>query len=210
MTSLMDEESDSKVRWHDTTAPRALAIDRERNRYPYSIVWGPLGPLTMCCPCVGHMAIADSKGKIHDFAGPYHVGVDDFMVGCVWRYAVISGPEDAGWDDAIRRADEVYSQRMHNICCDNWYASQCPAAAPAPTRFACCSSPHSFGRHASQPPSHCARPLLLGSTAYLALRLDLLLSSWTLPTLLTRRVRERDSVSAERRSAPMNSVVSPA
>ena len=96
------------------------------------------------------MAIADSEGKIHDFAGPYTVNTDDFMVcsvpcsltarpssklpwssfdstvapasvqvGCVLRYAPISGPGDEGWDAAIERADSIYNERMHNICCDN-------------------------------------------------------------------------------------------
>ena len=111
------------------------------------------------------MAIADSEGKIHDFAGPYMVNTDDFMVrsvpklhcttrgrtktwpsaatvfpfsplqlcprlatrapfvfsqvGCVLRYAPVSGPGDEGWDAAIERADAIYNERMHNICCDN-------------------------------------------------------------------------------------------
>ena len=65
-------------------APMAATIDRSRNRYPYAIVWGPLGPLTCCCPCVGHMGIADSEGKIHDFQGPYSIGIDDFMVRPPW------------------------------------------------------------------------------------------------------------------------------
>lgn len=95
-------------------------IDRHSNRYPYSIVWGPLGPLTCCCPCVGHMGIGDSHGRIHDFNGPYSIGVDNFMVGSVWRYSVVDGAEnDAGWDSAIERADTEYKKRMHNICCDN-------------------------------------------------------------------------------------------
>ena len=51
---------------------------------------GPLPPITCCIPCIGHMGIADSKGYIHDFAGPYYIGVDDFMVGPVWRYATLS------------------------------------------------------------------------------------------------------------------------
>lgn len=93
------------------------------NRYPRAIVWGPLPPLTCCgCPCVGHMGIGDSEGKIHDFAGPYYVGVDQFMVGPVWRYATIrpkNGPTDEEWDIAIDEADAQYQQRMHNICCDN-------------------------------------------------------------------------------------------
>lgn len=120
--ALMQHGVPGKVRWTDVTSvsPKPMKIDRERNRFPYSIVWGPLGPITCCCPCVGHMAIADSEGKIHDFAGPYHIGVDDFMVGCVWRYAVVAGPDDEGWDEAIQRADRVYRERMHNICCDNW------------------------------------------------------------------------------------------
>ena len=46
-------------------------------------------------------------------------GIDDFMVGCVWRYYQISSPADAGWDAAIERADTVYRERMHDICCDN-------------------------------------------------------------------------------------------
>ena len=45
------------------------SVDHSNQRYPFSIVWGPLGPLTCCCPCVGHMGIVDSKGMIHDFNG---------------------------------------------------------------------------------------------------------------------------------------------
>lgn len=77
--------------------------------------------MTCCMPCVGHMGIADSQGKIHDFAGPYCVGVDRFMVGCVLRYAPVPGAEEdpEAWDQAIKRADDVYKQRIHNICCDN-------------------------------------------------------------------------------------------
>lgn len=94
-------------------------VDVCNNRFPYSIVWGPLPPITCCCPCVGHMGIGDSQGRIHDFAGPYHIGIDDFMVNCVWRYAIVSGPEDEGWDVAISKADDTYSGRMHDIVCDN-------------------------------------------------------------------------------------------
>ena len=96
-------------------------VDPRRNRFPFSVVWGPLGPLTCCCPCVGHMGIADSQGKIHDFAGPYRIGIDRFMVGCVLRYAPVEGAEGdpEAWDAAIHRADAEYKQRMHNICCDN-------------------------------------------------------------------------------------------
>ena len=100
------------------TIDRAPPVDLRRNRFPYSIVWGPLCPLTLCCPCVGHMGVGDSQGRIHDFVG-YGVSVDSFMVGSVWRYAVVSGPADRGWDAALERADREYETHMHNLCCDN-------------------------------------------------------------------------------------------
>ena len=65
-----------------------VSVDIARQRFPYAVVWGPLCPCTLCCPCVGHMGIGDSQGRVHDFNGPYSIGIDQFMVGCVWRYAV--------------------------------------------------------------------------------------------------------------------------
>jgi hypothetical protein len=50
-------------------------IDHSRQRYPYCLVWSPLGPLTWFFPFVGHTGICDSRGIIHDFAGPYTIGV---------------------------------------------------------------------------------------------------------------------------------------
>mmetsp|Transcript_20875 Transcript_20875/g.53524 ORF Transcript_20875/g.53524 Transcript_20875/m.53524 type:complete len:142 (+) Transcript_20875:2-427(+) len=123
-------------------APTSATIERCENRFPYAIVWGPLGPLTCCCPCVGHMGIADSHGKIHDFQGPYSIGIDEFMVGCVLRYAVISGPEDEGWDAAIERADSVYAQRIHDICCDNCHHHT--ALALNESGKTCLGRPHSL------------------------------------------------------------------
>jgi len=96
-----------------------VAVDVRRQQYPYAVVWGPLGPLTCCCPVVGHMGVGDSSGRIHDFAGSHYVSVDDFMVGTVWRYAVVGSTMDRDWDMAVAKADDVYSTRDHNICCQN-------------------------------------------------------------------------------------------
>eukprot|EP00930_Biecheleria_cincta_P017681 TRINITY_DN13982_c0_g1_i1.p1 TRINITY_DN13982_c0_g1~~TRINITY_DN13982_c0_g1_i1.p1 ORF type:complete len:162 (+),score=16.30 TRINITY_DN13982_c0_g1_i1:25-486(+) len=115
-----------------------VLIDLGRQRFPYSVVWGPLGPLTCCCPCVGHLGIADSQGKIHDFNGSRSIGVDRFMVGTVWRYAVVGSPAEAAqWDAAIARADAEYKQHNHDICCDNCHHH----AALALTEF---GRPHSL------------------------------------------------------------------
>jgi len=108
-------------------------IDAKRNRFPYCIVWGPLPCITWVFPFIGHLGIGDSEGRVHDFAGPYYIGVDDFMTGSVYKYLPIEDEElqrllKAGaqkrnikelWDGAIRSADEDYRQQMHNLCCNN-------------------------------------------------------------------------------------------
>lgn len=33
----------------------------------------------------------------------------------------------AEWDSAIREANDIYSGRMHNICCDNCHSHVCVA-----------------------------------------------------------------------------------
>ena len=50
------------------------SIDYEKSRFPFAIVWSPLPPLTWLLPFIGHMGICDSRGVIHDFAGPYTIG----------------------------------------------------------------------------------------------------------------------------------------
>ena len=146
---------------HGSSSRASPRINVLENSYPRAIVWGPLGPLTCCCPCVGHMGIGDSIGRIHDFAGPYYIGIDDFMVGCVLRYAVIpSDKDDQAWDESIARADEEYRKRMHNICCDNWCARSCIYIYI----LALCSDRRVYCSLA-QPPSHGPRADALGQAA---------------------------------------------
>ena len=103
--------------------PRLAAgqVDIASQLYPYAIVWGPLPCITCMCPCVGHMGIGDSQGKIHDFAGSNTIGIGRFMVGSVWRYRVFkeAANDPDRWDSAINSADKQYRQRCHNIFCDN-------------------------------------------------------------------------------------------
>lgn len=105
-------------------------VDKEHNRYPYCVVWGSLPCLTWLFPFIGHLGICDSEGRVHDFAGPYYIGIDSFMTGPVYRYLKIeeiplqevqSGEVEysVAWDSAVERADAVYRKRMHNLCCDN-------------------------------------------------------------------------------------------
>ncbi|KAJ9461813.1 Protein RTE1-HOMOLOG [Diplonema papillatum] len=71
-------------------------------------------------PVIGHMGICDSQGRVHDFAGPYCVGIDHFMVGKVRRiYRVPIDWEPEKWDEAIERADREYKKTVHNLFCNN-------------------------------------------------------------------------------------------
>mmetsp|Transcript_13369 Transcript_13369/g.32795 ORF Transcript_13369/g.32795 Transcript_13369/m.32795 type:complete len:235 (-) Transcript_13369:206-910(-) len=106
-----------------------LTINATRELFPFSIVWGPLPCLTWCIPCVGHMGIGDSQGRVHDFAGPYCVNTGRFMTGRVVRYYQLSkkemkilrekGSPSRVWDRAIAEGDRKYQGLMHNICCQN-------------------------------------------------------------------------------------------
>jgi hypothetical protein len=104
------------------------------------------------------MGICDSKGRVHDFAGPYTIGVDRFMVGPVTKYLPIDpdsfAPSDAPlgspitvdsvdssaehgssavqrWDAAVVESDKMYAQQMHNICCNNCHHHSATALANA-------------------------------------------------------------------------------
>ena len=112
-------------------------LDITHSRFPFSIVWTPLPGITACMPVVGHTGIADSRGVIYDFAGPFSIAVDDFSFGRPYIYLKLN-PQDclgpiggAGapsnekeatvmWDTAIDAACDIYARRVHNICCDNW------------------------------------------------------------------------------------------
>ena len=73
---------------------------------------------------IGHTGIGDSKGIIHDFAGPYHVSIDDFAFGETYKYVLLEleGVTPLQYDEAIRKADIIYGKRMHNLFCDNCHS----------------------------------------------------------------------------------------
>lgn len=56
------------------------------------------------------MGIADSRGVIYDFAGPYTIGVDDMAFGRPTRYLQLDPARcsDEHWDEAVARASEIY------------------------------------------------------------------------------------------------------
>ena len=102
----------------DTQHNTPAMIDTKRDRYPFCIVWGPLPLITWLIPFIGHMGIGDSTGRVHDFAGPYTIGIDSFMVP-VAKYLAVSVSDSKEWDAAILRADNEYGDTVHNIVTNN-------------------------------------------------------------------------------------------
>jgi hypothetical protein len=113
-----------------------VAVDPRQSRFPYAIVWGPLPLLSWLIPCAGHLGIADSEGVVHDFAGPYYVETDRFMVtpvryyqltpeeidmsvGMGGRAAVTPEERRRLWDSSIHAGDTDFRSKMHNILLNN-------------------------------------------------------------------------------------------
>jgi hypothetical protein len=122
-----------------TTSEFLTPIDLSNDRFPTCIVWTPIPILTWLCPIIGHMGIADSKGIIHDFAGPYYISHDDFAFGRPTRYIQLnpnhynnkqcqqnglstSLSTTGIWDEALLKANSIYEGKMHNICCQNCHS----------------------------------------------------------------------------------------
>ena len=59
-------------------------------RFPYSIVWTPIPVLSWVAPFIGHVGICTSDGVIFDFAGPYHISVDNLAFGHPTRYVQLN------------------------------------------------------------------------------------------------------------------------
>ena len=111
----------------------SFPVDVPRSRFPFSIVWCPLPGLTWLLPVVGHMGICDSRGVVTDFAGPYHISVDNMAFSRPYLYLALdpslaarrpAGGASAAeaWDAAVDAGCDEYCGRMHNICCDNCHS----------------------------------------------------------------------------------------
>ncbi|XP_076291552.1 transmembrane protein 222 [Lasioglossum baleicum] len=112
--------------YSDDVLNMEIAINPDRQRFPFCIVWTPLPILTYFLPFIGHMGIATSTGVIRDFAGPYHVSEDNMAFGKPTKYWQLNHVKAKGgargWDAGVAEASEIYKSRMHNLCCDNCHS----------------------------------------------------------------------------------------
>ena len=103
-SSGLSEESGGK--------PIDMTVRPKDDIYPFCIVWTPIPPITIFLPFVGHMGIADSRGVIYDFQGPYTVGEGNLAFGRTARYLQLVKSADSAyaeeWDASVRAANRVY------------------------------------------------------------------------------------------------------
>ena len=101
-----------------------FSLDIKNERFPYCIVWTPIPIITYILPFIGHTGICTSTGIIHDFAGSYYVGIDNFAFGSPTKYIMLNPNEleRNEWDNAIEKGDEKFNLENHNLFCNNCHS----------------------------------------------------------------------------------------
>ena len=106
-----------------------VKLNMKKQRYPYCIVWTPLPCFTWIFPSIGHVGICDSRGIIHDFAGPYYVSIDNMAFGNPTKYILLDldSREFDEYDGAIEGGTQDYSEKMYSLIFNNChsYVARC-------------------------------------------------------------------------------------
>ena len=121
--TINENPENIEIKEKDIIKPK-LKIDMKRQRYPYSIVWTPIPCITWILPSIGHAGICTSEGIIYDFAGPYHVSVDDMAFGNPTKYYQLDLDlkEYENYDDAIEGGKDDYTEQNYSFCCNNCHS----------------------------------------------------------------------------------------
>ncbi len=93
-------------------------IDIDSILRPRCIVWTPIPIITWLLPFIGHVGICTSEGIVHDFAGSYSIGIDEFAFGPPYKFVRLDADEAKGedYDRAIVAADTEFRKRAHLLC----------------------------------------------------------------------------------------------
>eukprot|EP00796_Vickermania_ingenoplastis_P008718 gene8718-6127_t len=70
--------------------PPVIDLSGSHEHYPFCLVWSPLPGITSVLPFIGHVGIADSKGKLYDFQGDFKIGKDRMLFGKIVKYIDLS------------------------------------------------------------------------------------------------------------------------
>ncbi|CRG97826.1 conserved Plasmodium protein, unknown function [Plasmodium gallinaceum] len=102
-----------------------MEINKKDNKFPYCVVFAYLPCVSTFIPIVGHVGICTSSGLVHDFSGSYSISVDNMEFSDPMKYWKLDKNKlplaitDKLYDDAIYKADEVFSKRKHNLFLNN-------------------------------------------------------------------------------------------
>ena len=122
-TSYQETEK-SETKNLTSSSKNKYQINTIKHRYPYCIVWTPIPFLTWFFPSFGHVGICESNGIIHDFAGSYHVSVDNMAFGFPTKVIVLklSVKESNEYDKAISTATNHYNKMKYDSLNNNCHS----------------------------------------------------------------------------------------
>eukprot|EP01016_Furgasonia_blochmanni_P015043 TRINITY_DN1808_c0_g2_i5.p3 TRINITY_DN1808_c0_g2~~TRINITY_DN1808_c0_g2_i5.p3 ORF type:complete len:127 (+),score=9.16 TRINITY_DN1808_c0_g2_i5:118-498(+) len=78
---------------HPKQSSRKGELAPDINRFPFCIVWTTLPIISFVFPMIGHTGICNSKGVIHDFAGPYYISVSSIRCWFIYIYLSTQTPK---------------------------------------------------------------------------------------------------------------------
>ena len=61
-------------------------------------------------------------GNIYDFAGPYTISINNFSFNTPLKYVILDISDTKLYDRAIRKSNEVYSCKMHDLFINNCHS----------------------------------------------------------------------------------------
>ena len=127
--SKITKDDDNESKEKNTRFIPKVKFDLEKQRYPYCIVWTPLPCFTWIFPSIGHAGICNSKGIIHNFAGPYYVCIDEMAFGNPTKYILLDLDcrEYDEFDKAIDEGTYDYNNKYYSFCFNNChsYVARC-------------------------------------------------------------------------------------
>ena len=106
-----------------------VKFNMKKQRFPYCLVWTPLPCISWIIPSIGHVGICNSKGIIHDYAGPYYVSIDNMAFGNPSKYVLLDldSREFDEYDSAIETGTQDYNRQCYSFCFNNChsYVARC-------------------------------------------------------------------------------------
>ena len=119
-----NDQLDDENKILERNSKNQYKIDKNKQRYPFCIVWTPIPCISWFIPSIGHSGICNSEGIIHDFSGPYFVSIDDMAFGNPTKFAILelNQREFYEYDKAVQTATIKYNKMDYNFFTNNCHS----------------------------------------------------------------------------------------